>query len=244
MEKSLLNVHDIADYLGVQPVTIYRWCREGRLPCIKIGKEWRVRREALDSFLQRGERGGTLVGRLRGFFEMPDHVIAVAESEELLHRLDAAFFQVGEAQGALLVKFTAEGIALDALRAALERHGLAVASLEAAGRLRFVSETDPLGGRAAALRALLAETAAAGRPLWVCFDWTADVGLERALRQQQALEEIVGASQAVVKTGVLERVVDGWPPPIGRRAEALHRGAIGLSATRLSLSRAAPLPPA
>ncbi len=34
----LLGVAEVADYLGVGMVTVYRWCREGRLPCLKVGK--------------------------------------------------------------------------------------------------------------------------------------------------------------------------------------------------------------
>ncbi len=63
----LLGVAEVADYLGVGTVTVYRWCREGRLPCLKVGKSWRIRGEALEDFLSRGERPATLVGQLRGF---------------------------------------------------------------------------------------------------------------------------------------------------------------------------------
>ena len=34
----LLGVADVAEYLGVGEVTVYRLCREERLPCLKIGK--------------------------------------------------------------------------------------------------------------------------------------------------------------------------------------------------------------
>jgi excisionase family DNA binding protein len=34
----LLGVADVAEYLGVGEVAIYRWCRKERLPCLKIGK--------------------------------------------------------------------------------------------------------------------------------------------------------------------------------------------------------------
>lgn len=93
--KELLGVTEVAEYLGVGTVTVYRWCREGRLPCLKVGRSWRIRREALEDFLRRGERSATLVGQLRGFLGVPDCVIAVAETPELLRQLDAAFMQVG-----------------------------------------------------------------------------------------------------------------------------------------------------
>src|SRR5215207_9498789 len=51
--KDLLNTEDVAAYLGVGSVTVWRWCRDGSLPCLNIGREWRRRREALENFLKR-----------------------------------------------------------------------------------------------------------------------------------------------------------------------------------------------
>ena len=64
---------------------------------------------------------------------MPDDVLGIVENSEYLHRLDTAFFQVGETCSALLVKFTRgeQDISLNTLRAALTGYGLAVAQLEA-----------------------------------------------------------------------------------------------------------------
>ena len=100
----LLCVDEVASYLGVGPITVYRWCRQGRLPGLKVGKSWRIRRGALDDFLRRSERGQSLVSRLNAFLTVPDHVIVIATTLELLHRLDAAFFQVGEARDGMLIK--------------------------------------------------------------------------------------------------------------------------------------------
>jgi excisionase family DNA binding protein len=57
-KKDLLSAEDVAGYLGVGQVTVYRWCREGRLPCLKIGKSWRIRRTALEDFLRHQRRSG------------------------------------------------------------------------------------------------------------------------------------------------------------------------------------------
>src|SRR4028119_1792787 len=127
--KDLLDTDDVAAYLGVGSVTVWRWCRDGSLPCLKIGREWRIRREALEGFLKRSERSETLVGRLRSFLEVPDNVLAVAQDREMMHRLDTAFFRVGEARGAMLAKYT-DGESRDSLdeaRAEFERQGLEVA---------------------------------------------------------------------------------------------------------------------
>jgi len=37
-EKELLAAVDVAELIGVKETTIYRWCKEGKLPCLKVGK--------------------------------------------------------------------------------------------------------------------------------------------------------------------------------------------------------------
>ena len=243
-KHELLSVDEVASYLGVGPITVYRWCREGRLPGLKVGKAWRIRRGALDDFLRRSERGQSLVSRLNAFLTVPDHVIAIAATLELLHRLDAAFFQVGEARGGMLIKcYAGETTSVDELRTTFTGYGVDVARLEAAGRFRFMAEEDPNSGRAVALRRLLAAPASEGQSLWVSFNWVKQVDLDRALRQQQVLGELVDTSEVVVKTAVLEQVVDTWPSAEQRRAQAMHQGTIWIADTGVALSRVAPLPP-
>ena len=243
-QKDLLSAEDVAGYLGVGQVTVYRWCREGRLPCLKIGKSWRIRRTALEDFLRQGERSATLVGQLRSFLEVPDSVIGIAQNLDLLHRLDAAFFQVGEARGGLLVKYVGgePQASVEELRIELERNGLDVRRLEEEGRFRFSAEHDPLNGRAHALRQLVAEEAASGRSIWVSFDWAKQVDPATALRQQEALSEVIEGAQLVVKTALLEQVADDWPTATHRRVQTLHSGTIWLSEAGLVLSRLTLLP--
>jgi excisionase family DNA binding protein len=243
--KEILGVEEVAEYLGVGPVTVYRWCREGRLPCLKIGKFWRIRRQALEDFLSRRERPASLVGQLQSFLVVPDNIIGIAQTNYLLHRLDTAFLQVGEVRGGLLVKFhggepeTTE----DELRTILERNGLDISRLEGAGRFRFVAETDPVNGRTDALERLVAEEAEVGRTIWASFDWTEQVNLDVALRQQEALKELADARQLVVKTGVVEEAATGWPVAELRRAQMVHSGTIWIAEAGLSLSHVTtPLP--
>jgi excisionase family DNA binding protein len=242
--KDLLNTEEVAAYLGVGSVTVWRWCRDGSLPCLKIGREWRIHREALESFLKRSERSESLVGRLRSFLEVPDHVLAVAQDREMMHRLDAAFFKVGEAQGGRLIKYV-DGEpwdSLDDVRTTLERCGLEVGRLEGEGRFRFTSKPDPQGGRSEELRRLLSEETDEGRSVWVSFNWAEQIGLEVALKQQQALRQVIEEGELVLKTVVLEEVVDEWPGKMLRQAQVLHSATIWLSECGLALSRVAPPP--
>jgi excisionase family DNA binding protein len=242
--KDLLGVEEVSGYLGVGTVTVYRWCREGRLPCLKIGKSWRIRRTALEDFLRQDERPATLAGQLRSFLAVPDNVLAVAQNRELLHRLDAAFLGVGEARGGLLVKFAGgEPIPEAELRADLESKGLAVGRLEEEGRFRFVQDHDFPDGWSETLRELVTELDGAGRTIWATFDWTEQVNPDTALRRQEALMELVEERQLVVKTAVLERVIDEWSSATLRRAQIAHSGVIWLSESGVVLSRVRPLPP-
>ena len=242
--KDLLDAEDVAAYLGVGPVTVWRWCRDGSLPCLKIGREWRIRREALEGFLKRSERPESLVGRLRSFLEVPDNVLAIAQDREMMHRLDAAFFRVGEAQGGRLIKYVGgeSWDSLDEARADLKHHGLAVGRLEEEERFRFTSEPDPQGGRTEGLRRLLSEEADGGGSVWVSFDWAEQIDLYAALKQQEALQDVVGEGELAVKTAVLQEVVDQWPGEMVRRAQVGHSGTIWISESGLAFSRVTPLP--
>lgn len=241
----LLEVPRIAEYLRVSDVTVYRWCREGRLPCLKLGNSWRVRRSALVDFLERGEHSATLVGQLRSFLRVPDNVLAIAQTPELLYRLDAAFFRVGEARGGMLAKFhdSHTGASVDELRSRMEEEGLDVERLEGEGRFRFVPEDYPLPEdyQVGALRRVYAEEVNAGRTLWVSFDWTKVANLEAALERQGELTRFVADRQLVVQTAVLERDTDEWPPPSVRRAQAVHSGTVWLSEAGLAATRVAPV---
>jgi excisionase family DNA binding protein len=241
----LLSAEDVALLMGVKETTVWRWCREGRLPCLKVGKHWRIRREALENFLEQSERSGTLVGQLSSFLRVPDNVLAIAQNTDILHRLDAAFFQVGEARGGLLVKFYGgENHSEEELRAEFEKNGLEVGRLEREGRFLMRPEKVPLGGgREDELARLLEEEGGEGRTVWASFDWVMEVDLDTALEQQERLTEIVDDRQLVVKTAALEEAVDGWSSAELRRAQSSHSATILATERGLSLSRATPMPP-
>jgi len=56
----LLSADEAAELLGVDRATVWRWCKEGRTPCLKIGRLWRVRRDALEVLLKEADGPGVL----------------------------------------------------------------------------------------------------------------------------------------------------------------------------------------
>jgi excisionase family DNA binding protein len=241
-QDELLEVAHLARYLRVSDVTIYRWCREGRLPCLKLGSTWRVRRSALEDFLARGERSATLVGQLRSFYRVPDNVLALAQSTEMLHRLDAAFFRVGEARGGKLAKFCGpeSGASVEEHRAELGSAGLDVERLQGEGHLRFVAKEKD-DDHVEVLRRYYEEEAEEGRTMWASFDWVEGVDLEEALERQRKLTRYVADRQLVVQTGVAEGDTDEWPPPLGRQAQLVHTATVWLSEVGLATMRVSPV---
>jgi excisionase family DNA binding protein len=241
----LLGTEEVAEYLGVGPVTVYRWCREGSLPCVKIGRRWRVRREALDEFVRKSERSETLTGRLRAFIEVPDNVLMVAQDRERMKRLDAAFFRVGVARGGTLIKYQLEDECMPSLRevrAEMVEMGLEVDRLEEEGRLRFVSESGGPEGRVDEVRRLVAEALEGDHTLWANFNWDLRMGVDEALDQQRLLTKMVENSELVVNTAILEEDLDEWPGKTQRRAQVAHSGTIWLSREGLAMSRVSPPP--
>ncbi|QIN77449.1 helix-turn-helix domain-containing protein [Rubrobacter marinus] len=242
-ENGLLGPGEVAGLVGVKESTVWRWCREGTLPALKVGKHWRVRRGALEDFLRRSERPVTLAGQLSAFLRVPDNVLAIAQNRDVLHRLDAAFFSVGEAHDGLLVKFYGgEDRTEDELVSRFEQNGLEAGRLRDEGRLLMREEEVSTGERGDRLGRLVEEESGNGRTVWASFDWVLDVELNTALEQQENLAELVDAEQLVVKTAALKEAIEEWSSSALVRAQTSHSGTILALEKGLWLARGGPMP--
>lgn len=52
MEK-LYTCKDVAERYGVKITTVWEWIRAGKLAAVRVGKQYRVRAEALEEFERR-----------------------------------------------------------------------------------------------------------------------------------------------------------------------------------------------
>ena len=51
-KPTLMTVEEAAQYLRFHPSTVYRLARLGKLPAVKVGKQWRLDRDTLEGWLR------------------------------------------------------------------------------------------------------------------------------------------------------------------------------------------------
>ena len=50
-EDIVFTVQEVAKYLRMQPVTIYKHAQCGKLPCFKVGANWRFKKSTIDRWI-------------------------------------------------------------------------------------------------------------------------------------------------------------------------------------------------
>ena len=57
-EETIFTVRELAAYLRMQVVTIYKHAKEGKLPCFKVGAYWRFKKSTIDKWIANQEENG------------------------------------------------------------------------------------------------------------------------------------------------------------------------------------------
>jgi len=53
---SLMTIDELAKYLRMQKVTIYKHAQEGKVPGFKVGSKWRFKKETIDRWIAEKEK--------------------------------------------------------------------------------------------------------------------------------------------------------------------------------------------
>ena len=56
IDNRLISAQEVAKFLNVHQMTIYRWLKSNHLPGFKVGGVWRFRREDLNKYLETNMR--------------------------------------------------------------------------------------------------------------------------------------------------------------------------------------------
>jgi excisionase family DNA binding protein len=53
---SIMTIEEVATYLKIPKSTAYILAQEGKIPCQKVGRQWRFRKETIDMWLDEQRR--------------------------------------------------------------------------------------------------------------------------------------------------------------------------------------------
>ena len=56
-DDTFLTTEEVIDYLQVNLRTVYRLIKAGKIPAVRVGRQWRFRKGDLDAWLETGRRG-------------------------------------------------------------------------------------------------------------------------------------------------------------------------------------------
>ena len=57
--ESIMTIEEVADYLKIPKSTVYKLAQEGKVPCQKVGRHWRFRKDTIDKWLDESPGGIT-----------------------------------------------------------------------------------------------------------------------------------------------------------------------------------------
>jgi len=111
MDDTFLTTAEVLEYLQVNLRTVYRLLKAGKIPAVRIGRQWRFRKSDLDAWLEhqrpRGARGGADPQPAAASAEHPTPVpapafrpgparVLVADDEESIRELLAKTLALAE----------------------------------------------------------------------------------------------------------------------------------------------------
>ena len=56
VEKTFFTVQELAEYLRMKPITIYKHASKGDLPGFKVGATWRFKKSSIDRWIEEQEK--------------------------------------------------------------------------------------------------------------------------------------------------------------------------------------------
>jgi excisionase family DNA binding protein len=48
----ILNITQVAEYVGIHKITLYRLIKAQKIPAFKIGRQWRFKKKLLDKWIE------------------------------------------------------------------------------------------------------------------------------------------------------------------------------------------------
>ncbi len=102
--SNLLTVSEVADYLRTTTTTIYRWLKEGRLTAVKIGKEWRIDEDLLNSFVNQQKNTMHRPMPFWSGLRPNEHLMVITDKNSEVTQFEVNFFKQALKEDARIMK--------------------------------------------------------------------------------------------------------------------------------------------
>jgi excisionase family DNA binding protein len=131
-DEVFLTTEEVLEYLQVNLRTVYRLIKAGKIPAVRVGRQWRFRKRDIDAWLDsQRSRGGSLPPAAAGPVSRTDrHRVLVVDDEASIRELLSKTLALAEYD----VDTAPDGTtALDRLRASADAYDLLIADLKMPG---------------------------------------------------------------------------------------------------------------
>ena len=88
MDEAFLTTEEVLDYLQVNLRTVYRLIKAGKIPAVRVGRQWRFRKRDIDAWLESQRARGGRTAPSRAAAAAPGRArILVVDDEETIREL-------------------------------------------------------------------------------------------------------------------------------------------------------------
>lgn len=96
IDDTFLTTEEVLEYLQVNLRTVYRLIKAGRIPAVRVGRQWRFRKGDLDAWLDSQRRGGAPAASVVQPLEGTGRRVLVVDDEESIRELLTKTLELAE----------------------------------------------------------------------------------------------------------------------------------------------------
>src|SRR6185369_3894233 len=81
MDEGFLTTEEVLDYLHVNLRTVYRLIKAGKIPAVRVGRQWRFRKRDIDHWLNTSRPGSVPAGERRSTTSERPRILVVDDEQ-------------------------------------------------------------------------------------------------------------------------------------------------------------------
>lgn len=83
--ENLIDIQQVAEYLQMNKMTVYKLARQGKIPAFKVASEWRFKKDLIDQWLLSQLKGKPVIEKLGAEMKSGyDKTVLVVDDEEVI----------------------------------------------------------------------------------------------------------------------------------------------------------------